>query len=117
MGAASEPRPRDGGQRKAAKALLFDLVPVFRFATADRCKGRKIRRHQWQGAGRRARPLQPGSLLGHGAQPDRAARADGARGGEEYHGVRTRSEEHTSELQSLMRISYAAFCLKKKKNN
>src|SRR3546814_16943138 len=28
---------------------------------------------------------------------------------------RTRSEEHTSELQSLMRISYAVFCLKKKK--
>src|SRR3546814_1375413 len=27
-----------------------------------------------------------------------------------------RSEEHTSELQSLMRISYAVFCLKKKKN-
>src|SRR3546814_6119863 len=31
-------------------------------------------------------------------------------GGREY-----RSEEHTSELQSLMRISYAVFCLKKKK--
>src|SRR3546814_10768445 len=28
-----------------------------------------------------------------------------------------RSEEHTSELQSLMRISYAVFCLKKKKKN
>src|SRR3546814_9767047 len=28
----------------------------------------------------------------------------------------TRSEEHTSELQSLMRISYAVFCLKQKKN-
>src|SRR3546814_5678431 len=28
-----------------------------------------------------------------------------------------RSEEHTSELQSLMRISYAVFCLKKNKNN
>src|SRR3546814_10611708 len=28
-----------------------------------------------------------------------------------------RSEEHTSELQSLMRISYAVFCLKKKRNN
>src|SRR3546814_7847228 len=28
-----------------------------------------------------------------------------------------RSEEHTSELQSLMRISYAVFCLKKKQNN
>src|SRR3546814_5951993 len=30
--------------------------------------------------------------------------------------VRQRSEEHTSELQSLMRISYAVFCLKKKTN-
>src|SRR3546814_957731 len=30
-------------------------------------------------------------------------------------GIATRSEEHTSELQSLMRISYAVFCLKKKK--
>src|SRR3546814_2279758 len=30
-------------------------------------------------------------------------------------GVGARSEEHTSELQSLMRISYAVFCLKKKK--
>src|SRR3546814_2179288 len=34
-----------------------------------------------------------------------------------YHGVvrKLRSEEHTSELQSLMRISYAVFCLKKQK--
>src|SRR3546814_2273177 len=31
--------------------------------------------------------------------------------------VAFRSEEHTSELQSLMRISYAVFCLKKKKHN
>src|SRR3546814_2017005 len=30
--------------------------------------------------------------------------------------LRVRSEEHTSELQSLMRISYAVFCLKKTKN-
>src|SRR3546814_1078897 len=30
--------------------------------------------------------------------------------------ARNRSEEHTSELQSLMRISYAVFCLKKKKS-
>src|SRR3546814_9350894 len=30
--------------------------------------------------------------------------------------VRLRSEEHTSELQSIMRISYAVFCLKKKKH-
>src|SRR3546814_5643762 len=32
-------------------------------------------------------------------------------------GLRGRSEEHTSELQSLMRISYAVFCLKKKTHN
>src|SRR3546814_4682245 len=31
--------------------------------------------------------------------------------------IRERSEEHTSELQSLMRISYAVFCLEKKKRN
>src|SRR3546814_7923708 len=36
--------------------------------------------------------------------------------GEGCTGTSTRSEEHTSELQSLMRISYAVFCLKKKKN-
>src|SRR3546814_3360893 len=35
----------------------------------------------------------------------------------EHHHQEKRSEEHTSELQSLMRISYAVFCLKKKKKN
>src|SRR3546814_8777701 len=35
----------------------------------------------------------------------------------EFEGDATRSEEHTSELQSLMRISYAVFCLKKKTKN
>src|SRR3546814_6728398 len=38
----------------------------------------------------------------------------GDRAGAERHG-QARSEEHTSELQSLMRISYAVLCLKKKK--
>src|SRR3546814_1460916 len=33
-----------------------------------------------------------------------------------HHGDRHRSEEHTSELQSLMRTSYAVFCLKKNNN-
>src|SRR3546814_7436575 len=36
--------------------------------------------------------------------------------GVRYEHGRQRSEEHTSELQSLMRISYAVFCLKKKKH-
>src|SRR3546814_2279566 len=39
-------------------------------------------------------------------------------GGERFAGTRRgRSEEHTSELQSLMRISYAVFCLKKKNSH
>src|SRR3546814_11948098 len=37
--------------------------------------------------------------------------------GERSFWARWRSEEHTSELQSLMRISYAVFCLKKKKTS
>src|SRR3546814_2112671 len=36
--------------------------------------------------------------------------------GRQQHRQSARSEEHTSELQSLMRISYAVFCLKKKKS-
>src|SRR3546814_2588933 len=39
-----------------------------------------------------------------------------ARGHEDFPSRSLRSEEHTSELQSLMRISYAVFCLKKKTN-
>src|SRR3546814_10490571 len=46
-----------------------------------------------------------------GRRPDRAE-GDGGRLRFRH---RDRSEEHTSELQSLMRISYAVFCLKKKK--
>src|SRR3546814_10158862 len=45
----------------------------------------------------------------------RPARRREVAGGREAE--RGRSEEHTSELQSLMRISYAVFCLKKKKSN
>src|SRR3546814_8364280 len=49
-----------------------------------------------------------------GPPPPRVARGwpRARRGGD---GPAARSEEHTSELQSLMRISYAVFCLKKKK--
>src|SRR3546814_10076508 len=43
--------------------------------------------------------------------------AQAKKGGSRRHGAKAfdRSEEHTSEIQSLMRISYAVFCLKKKK--
>src|SRR3546814_1001845 len=48
---------------------------------------------------------------------DRRAGRVGAGGHPRRLAPRHRSEEHTSELQSLMRISYAVFCLKKKKNH
>src|SRR3546814_5767364 len=60
----------------------------------------------------RARPFAAIDLSQHGAVSQVGVRAD--------HRVSVdidRSEEHTSELQSLMRISYAVFCLKKKTKN
>src|SRR3546814_3041889 len=51
-----------------------------------------------------------GGVLVLGHPESRRHRLEGRGGG-------ARSEEHTSELQSLMRISYAVFCLKKKKSN
>src|SRR3546814_4422114 len=61
-----------------------------------------------QGAVPRQRPGNPvmgAAVVGAGIAGDGAGQRLGA----------GRSEEHTSELQSLMRISYAVFCLKKKK--
>src|SRR3546814_2890164 len=70
-------------------------------------------------------PCQSHSRLGHPISQLRASDLEGV-SGLHFHTLceqdflpldRTwRSEEHTSELQSLMRISYAVFCLKKKKN-
>src|SRR3546814_14573951 len=50
---------------------------------------------------RQASPARPATAMGGGGRAGRHPRSQ-------------RSEEHTSELQSLMRISYAVFCLKKK---
>src|SRR3546814_1856169 len=58
--------------------------------------------------------------LEHQLLEPQADRADDGDAGEHRVGVEElarRSEEHTSELQSLMRISYAVFCLKKKTNS
>src|SRR3546814_6093479 len=55
-------------------------------------------------------------LLEHGGGAARHALARVPRHAAESASGTQRSEEHTSELQSLMRISYAVFCLKKNKN-
>src|SRR3546814_4469669 len=79
------------------------------------------------GAVREQREVAPGQVgrVDHFLQRDRrqvrhalAAELDGRRqprpAAVDELRIRLRSEEHTSELQSLMRISYAVFCLKKK---
>src|SRR3546814_6087648 len=68
-------------------------------------------------------PFIPGSVVK--ARPVGVLKMEDEKGGDEkllcvpvdslFPYYRNRSEEHTSELQSLMRISYAVFCLKKKK--
>src|SRR3546814_7195696 len=58
----------------------------------------------------RIQPPGPGSAAGHQPQGSGLRQPGGCRAHDR------RSEEHTSELQSLMRISYAVFCLKKKTN-
>src|SRR3546814_5883835 len=69
-----------------------------------------------------ARPSAPAAAAPpETARPPPAHRLPSAPGGPAWQrwwkaaSDRPRSEEHTSELQSLMRISYAVFCLKKKK--
>src|SRR3546814_7988507 len=61
----------------------------------------------------RSRDGADGEALRAGGPP--RSRVYGNRSRRLRHGRLDRSEEHTSELQSLMRISYAVFCLKKKK--
>src|SRR3546814_3599044 len=61
----------------------------------------------------RRRVLEHGALAGRVYRHPATAGFAGTRRPHDWPGQR--SEEHTSELQSLMRISYAVFCLKKKK--
>src|SRR3546814_7307422 len=87
--------------RSTRTDTLFPYTTLFRSGRAG-CR--------WRGSGKGGRVVSGGrhdegvrflrSAAGIGGQPRSR-----------------RSEEHTSELQSLMRISYAVFCLKKKINN
>src|SRR3546814_7823717 len=96
--------------------------PVFRCAGAERARHRivrlrlVVRRTPGVGLWRMAwgrissgRADDGGARLARGDAPATSVRIRG------MSAAVARSEEHTSELQSLMRISYAVFCLKKKK--
>src|SRR3546814_2452105 len=81
--------------RSTRTATLFPYTTLFRSQgprRPPRRRGAELAQQRRGGAARRQ--------AGRGRRPGQA----------------DRSEEHTSELQSLMRISYAVFCLKKKKN-
>src|SRR3546814_962347 len=77
---------------------------------------------QRQGQGRDGRDkntdrvTQPRNAAAGVRQPDRKGKFQHRRMPFRRNRMDKRSEEHTSELQSLMRISYAVFCLKKKKS-
>src|SRR3546814_3265458 len=100
---------------------LFPYTTLFRSRTA-----------QQRGGAHDAGPLRQGDVLAVDRQAHGLAAGNDGRGAvigfaREGHAScsaacltgagapKSRSEEHTSELQSLMRISYAVFCLKKKK--
>src|SRR3546814_10782640 len=104
--------------RRPPESTPTDTLFPYTTPSRSRYQARQLRR-AWRRPG-----LDP-VLRGAGARlrqrvavprADRAARG-GASGVEEALTRAGRSEEHTSELQSLMRISYAVFCLKKKKKS
>src|SRR3546814_7808513 len=87
-------------------------LPISRTHGARRRRSaRRARAHVQAAPDHRAAPEGGAEHRGHAhhLQRVRHERGDGP--------AAARSEEHTSELQSLMRISYAVFCLKKKKIN
>src|SRR3546814_1085308 len=87
--------------RSTRTDTLFPYTTLFR--SLDRVDPHVARSADRRG-GQRWRGDVDGDGRGAATDPDRP-------------GFVLRSEEHTSELQSLMRISYAVFCLKKKKKN
>src|SRR3546814_8823390 len=94
---ADQPRPRTQHRRD---------VDARRAALSCERLGLRPYRADARQAARPARPR---------ARPSIAFRVDGARSGDDGGWRADRSEENTSELQSLMRISSAVFCLKKTK--
>src|SRR3546814_5438891 len=94
--------------RSTRTDTLFPYTTLFRSAYL----------HKGVGSGIRLRLIR---RCGTGARPDDRQGCEGRTGLSNLNRLARssshpgRSEEHTSELQSLMRISYAVFCLKKKK--
>src|SRR3546814_3915902 len=100
--------------RSTRTDTLFPDTTLFRSAPTTsqrgaRPRGRTARSPRWGGTSDDGAPRSAGAGGGPGSAGWRRATT------RRWCARRARSEEHTSELQSLMRISYAVFCLKKKK--
>src|SRR3546814_5942005 len=97
------------GNPNGGKTALFNQLTGSRQKVANYA-GVTVERKEGRVLAPSGRVLQlldlPGAYSFDAASPDEAITRDVCHG--------RRSEEHTSELQSLMRISYAVFCLKKK---
>src|SRR3546814_1525027 len=99
--------------RSTRTDTLFPYTTLFRSIDRIRC----LVSGPGRGDRRLARPRAVPSYMGTAAtqiRPDGRWEAGSDTPGHPGYLRRARSEEHTSELQSLMRISYAVFCLKKK---
>src|SRR3546814_4369057 len=100
--------------RSTRTETLFPYTPLFRYSAGAPCRQRRAdRRHAASAVPPACRLARERDTRTRRRQLDRPFdRARVERGQRAPH---RRSEEHTSELQSLMRISYAVFCLKQKK--
>src|SRR3546814_7222214 len=96
--------------RSTRTDTLFPYTTLFRSSAAAAPAPQCSRPGAGHPAGCCARPTGPAHRRRAG--PDQCSSGSAA----VLRMAPARSEEHTSELQSLMRISYAVFCLKKKKN-
>src|SRR3546814_10619859 len=116
--------------RSTRTETLFPVTTFFRSLRLMRklyCElfafagGRVADAHRLQRAARQAAPQPLDRAIGESGEPRRRpGESQRPHREHERHQRRARerrSEEHTSELQSLMRISYAVFCLKKKKTH
>src|SRR3546814_3574457 len=102
--------------RSTRTDTLFPYTTLFRSPDAFLLPPRR-----GEAGGRAVRRISPDvAFLGGRDRPVSLGGSEDGRHPRAVFGAREpdaqRSEEHTSELQSLMRISYAVFCLKKKKN-
>src|SRR3546814_3519007 len=97
--------------RSTRTDTLFPYTTLFRSAEPDRCEGDRVGVLEWEHPTAAERPAT--AAAGAEAGSDSVVRDGCGWPGRSHHGPQRRSEAHTSELQSLIRTSYAVICLQK----